>query len=218
MFLLYSLYWKITVVFEIVCVNLLQNLTCFWVLSGSMMERSNDLFFLSLLACLINFVEDCLMLCAFSGSFRATIDMLRERRRPSLRVRRDMDPLRPRFRPSVATVDPVSSIPPLSSLAPAIALSKLTPPINPLRQHSHLQQNHVTKLNHPNTVEKVRYHWVILNCLVRHEIRMHFSNGPHRDCVPVSGINAVQYGRVRCGSYGHGAGFGIARQSSNWER
>lgn len=94
--------------------------TCLCVLSGSIRDSSKDLFFLSRLPDLISFEEVRVMLCAFSGNFNATMDMLRERRRPNLRVRNDIDPLNPRLRGSGAGA--LSSTLTPSSLAPAISL------------------------------------------------------------------------------------------------
>ncbi|CAH2239957.1 jg3387 [Pararge aegeria aegeria] len=62
------------------------------------------------------------MLCAFSGSFSATMDMLRERRLPSLRVRKDIEPVSPRLRVSCEGTS--STLTP-SSLAPAISFNTI---------------------------------------------------------------------------------------------
>ncbi|KAI8439405.1 hypothetical protein MSG28_013208 [Choristoneura fumiferana] len=96
-----------------------------------MMERSNERFFLSRLPERISLEEERVMLCAFSGNLRATMDMLRESRRPSLRVRSDMDPLSPRLRPSGALLSSTSSP------APAIALSRITT-VNPSTTFTYL--------------------------------------------------------------------------------
>lgn len=105
----------------------IQHFTCFCVLSGNIIDSSNDLFFLSRLPDFMSFDDERVMLCAFSGSFSATIDMLRDRRRPSLRVRSDMDPLSPRLlRASAVELGVVSSTPALSSLAPAICTYIIT--------------------------------------------------------------------------------------------
>lgn len=98
-----------------------------------MIESSKDLFFLSLVPDRINFEEERVMLWAFSGIFRATIDMLRESRRPSLRVRSDMELVKPRLRVSLSVAQlavEFSSTPPPSSLSPAISLIQWTPPGN----------------------------------------------------------------------------------------
>lgn len=145
------------------------------------------------------------MLCAFSGNFSATIDILRDSRLPNFRVRSDIEPLSPRLRGSCA--DGLSSTCTPSSLAPAIALSFNTN--IPQRQQSHLRQNRVTKLA-PQHRNVLLYHWVI-------NIRSVLWNwtlmvNPHRNCTPIF-ERVARFERVQCRSYGHEAGLEIAHRT-----
>lgn len=114
------------------------------------------------------------------------MDMLRESRRPSLRVRSDMELVRPRLRlsPSVAQLaEELSSTPPPSSLAPAIALTQRTPPNNSFTLTFTSPPCHSTEppLIHLLTVP-----------------RTHISNvDRHRDSAPVPKISAVWTGQMQ---------------------
>lgn len=97
-------------------------------MSGSMMDNSKGRHFLSRLVERIS-LDDLVKLWAFSGILRATIDILLDSRLPNFFVFKDIEPPKPRFRPTEVFVDTLSSTEALSSATPAIASSLMRPVI-----------------------------------------------------------------------------------------